>query len=150
MLEDYKCKLKAVYDPFRWLILIMHSWVPIWEIVAYIVLMVRPKQFNTKYEGSCKMAKIDIGNIIVFNVDTKEFKSMTGTITLQSLQNDKAKAKYSLDHMCFSYSLQLLGSPVIVTFDDSRKLIVGVRPVTAPKKAKTTNGKPKKGEVTKQ
>ena len=73
------------------------------------------------------MAKIDIHNKIVLKVDTGKFKSMTGTIILQSPTNDKAQAKYSLDYSCFSHALVLLGNQAIVTYDDSRKLIVSVR-----------------------
>ena len=73
------------------------------------------------------MAKIDINNKIVLKVDTGKFKSLTGTITLQSPNNDKALAKYSLDYSCFSHALKMLGNPAIVTYDDSRKLIVSVR-----------------------
>ena len=73
------------------------------------------------------MAKIDIHNKIVLKVDTGKFKSLTGTITLQSPNNDKAQAKYSLDYGCFAHALNLLGNTAIVTYDDSRKLIVSVR-----------------------
>ena len=78
-------------------------------------------------KGNDTMVNIDINNKVVLKVDTGKFKSLTGTITLQSASNDKAMAKYSLDHNCFSHALKMLGNPAIVTYDDSRKLIVSIR-----------------------
>ena len=73
------------------------------------------------------MENEDIYNLKVVNIKSGNKRDFTGSITLCSVSDDKAKATYSLDHKCLGYSLKLLGQPCVVTYNPGRHLIVSVR-----------------------
>ena len=73
------------------------------------------------------MENIDINNLIVKDVKAPNKKMMTGSITFCSINDDKSKALFPLDHKCYSHSLILLGQPVTATYNPNRRVIVSVR-----------------------
>ena len=77
-----------------------------------------------------KMTKnIDIKGLIIKEIMIPNKKSMEGSIILNNM-TDKTKAKYPLDHTCFSHALQLYsyGGNIIVTYNPDRRVIVAIRP----------------------